>query len=133
MIYLLSRSTLVGAHLESVGPDVSRPGRGGRMQQVVYESMVMQQLPGKEGRAQGSSVHIQEEMTTPKAAFGGQTGHPYISRFSITATVPPAIDSHTVFARADDLSTILGMLKSPHTSAVVLSGEPGAGKSTLAA
>ena len=85
----------------------------------------MQQLLGEERRPQGED-------------------RPYISRFSIYATVPPATEPYTgaeshewghlsILQRADDVSAILRMLSEPHTNAVILSGEPGAGKSTLAA
>ncbi len=121
----------------------------------------MQQLPGREGRVQGSSPDMQEDAIRPKP-MRGQAGdardrnalrsaslrvpprmsRASISRLSISATVPPIADPEHVgvegaersllLQRADDMSTIRGMLNKPHTSAVNLSGEPGVGKSTLA-
>ena len=76
------------------------------MQELEYKGTDMQQLPGI---------------------------HPYISRFSIHATVPPATDLHTVLQRIDEVSTVLRMLGEPQTSAVILGGVSGVGKSTLAA
>jgi tetratricopeptide (TPR) repeat protein len=53
--------------------------------------------------------------------------------FSIDATVPPATDSNTFMQRGDEVNIVLGMLADLRTSAVVLSGDAGVGKSTLAA
>ena len=53
--------------------------------------------------------------------------------FSIHTTIPPATDARTILQRADEVSTILRMLSEPQSSAVILTGSPGAGKSTLAA
>ncbi|HEY6410043.1 MAG TPA: tetratricopeptide repeat protein [Ktedonobacteraceae bacterium] len=55
------------------------------------------------------------------------------STFSIDATVPPATDISTIMQRGDELMTVLRMLTDLQTSAVALSGDAGAGKSTLAA
>src|SRR5579859_6474442 len=53
--------------------------------------------------------------------------------FSIDVTVPPATGSNTFMQRGDEVNTVLGMLADLRTSAVVLSGDAGVGKSTLAA
>ncbi len=53
--------------------------------------------------------------------------------FGIDATVPPATDINTIMQRGDEVNTVLGMLADLQTSAVVLSGDAGVGKSTLAA
>src|SRR5689334_20691567 len=126
MVYLLSRAPARVPVLDMwLWRDES-------MQQVEYKSSVrksggllMQQLPGTEGRAQGSSHHIQDRVTSLPPTRG-QTGHSSISRFSISATVPPiATPVHTgvelaerpfLLQRADDMSTILRMLQKPQTS-----------------
>src|SRR5262245_18338647 len=54
-------------------------------------------------------------------------------RLSIHATVRPAIDPRIVRQRTDELSSILRMLSDAQISTVVLTGDAGAGKSTLAA
>ncbi len=53
--------------------------------------------------------------------------------FSIDATVPPATDSSTIMQRGDEVITVLRMLTDLQTSTVLLSGDAGVGKSTLAA
>lgn len=54
-------------------------------------------------------------------------------RFGITAFAPPVTDGRIILPRADDVNTVLRMLRNAQVSAVVLTGEAGAGKSTLAA
>jgi len=56
-----------------------------------------------------------------------------VSRLSIHAFVPPATDARTTLQRVDDVNTVLRMLGEAQTSTVVLTGDGGAGKSTLAA
>lgn len=51
----------------------------------------------------------------------------------IHTSVPPPTDPLTIMQRADEVSTIQSMLSDAQTSAVMLIGNPGAGKSTLAA
>jgi hypothetical protein len=53
--------------------------------------------------------------------------------FSLDATTPPATDIHTIMQRGDEVNAVLHMLTDLQTSTVVLSGDAGAGKSTLAA
>ena len=53
--------------------------------------------------------------------------------FSIDATVPPATAINTIMQRGDEVNAALRMLMDLQTSTVVLSGDAGAGKSTLAA
>jgi tetratricopeptide (TPR) repeat protein len=53
--------------------------------------------------------------------------------FSIDDTVPPATDINTIMQRGDEVNAVLRMLMDVQTSTVVLSGDAGAGKSTLAA
>lgn len=58
---------------------------------------------------------------------------PYIFRINIHTMVPPVTDPPGVLQRADEVSTILRMLVDAQTSTLALTGDPGAGKSTLAA
>jgi tetratricopeptide (TPR) repeat protein len=53
--------------------------------------------------------------------------------FGITTTTPPPIDPQLVMQRLDEVNTVQRMLSDPSTSAVTLIGDPGTGKSTLAA
>src|SRR5437588_10665042 len=53
--------------------------------------------------------------------------------FGINSTVPPPTDAGTVMQRGDEVNTVLRMLTDLQTSTVILTGDPGAGKSTLAA
>ncbi len=59
-----------------------------------------------------------------------QKSYPFI--FDIHTTTPLPTDPLTVMQRADEVGTIQRMLSDAHTSAVMLIGNPGAGKSTLA-
>lgn len=62
---------------------------------------------------------------------GPQPGRP--TAFGVSATTAPPTDPQITMQRADEVNAILRMLNTVHTSAVVLTGNPGAGKSTLAA
>src|SRR5437660_7495845 len=53
--------------------------------------------------------------------------------FGISATVPPPTDPPMIVQRADEVNTVLRMLNDAQTSAVMLIGTSGVGKSTLAA
>ncbi|SRR6266487_259037 len=53
--------------------------------------------------------------------------------FGIHTATPPPTDPLTVMQRADDVNAMQRMLNDVHTSSVLLIGNPGAGKSTLAA
>lgn len=53
--------------------------------------------------------------------------------FSIDDTVPPATDINTIMQRGDEVNAVLRMLMDLQTSTVVLAGDAGVGKSTLAA
>jgi tetratricopeptide (TPR) repeat protein len=53
--------------------------------------------------------------------------------FGIHTTTPPPIDPQVIMQRADEVGTIQRMLVEQRSSAVMLIGNPGAGKSTLAA
>jgi tetratricopeptide (TPR) repeat protein len=53
--------------------------------------------------------------------------------FGIDSTVPPATDSNTVMQRGDEVTAVLRMLTDLQTSTILLTGDPGVGKSTLAA
>jgi len=48
-------------------------------------------------------------------------------------TTPPLLDPDVIMQRADDIGVIQRMLTDAQTSTVLLVGEPGVGKSTLAA
>ncbi|HEU5227011.1 MAG TPA: tetratricopeptide repeat protein [Ktedonobacteraceae bacterium] len=60
-----------------------------------------------------------------------QHASPFV--FGVSATIPPPTDLPTIMPRADEVNTILRMLNDAWTSAVMLIGTPGVGKSTLAA
>jgi len=62
---------------------------------------------------------------------GIQQLHPLA--FDIHTAAPPPTDPQTIMQRADEVNTIQRMLSDAQTSAVILIGNPGAGKSTLAA
>ncbi|MBO0796662.1 MAG: ATP-binding protein, partial [Ktedonobacteraceae bacterium] len=53
--------------------------------------------------------------------------------FGIATTTPPPLDPQLIMQRADEVKTVQRMMAEPSTSAVMLIGTPGAGKSTLAA
>ncbi|MDQ6660597.1 MAG: tetratricopeptide repeat protein [Chloroflexota bacterium] len=53
--------------------------------------------------------------------------------YSFDATQPPPTDAATIMPRVEEVNTIQQMLSNPRTNAVVLVGEPGSGKTTLAA
>src|ERR1700730_12443640 len=53
--------------------------------------------------------------------------------FSLHATTPPPTDPPAIMQRADEVNTIQRMMSDPQTSAVMVIGEPGSGKSTLVA
>src|SRR6266576_2224314 len=57
----------------------------------------------------------------------------YILRFSIYSKVPPLTDPRIVLQRADEVSAAFRMLSDAQTSTLVLTGDAGVGKSTLAA
>src|SRR2546428_4029401 len=58
---------------------------------------------------------------------------PYMFRLSIHSVVPPLTDPRIVLQRADEVGAAFRMLSDVQTSTLVLTGDPGAGKSTLAA
>ena len=58
---------------------------------------------------------------------------PYMFRLSIHSVVPPLTDPRIVLQRADEVGAAFRMLSDAQTSTLVLTGDPGAGKSTLAA
>ncbi|GCE18221.1 tetratricopeptide repeat protein [Dictyobacter kobayashii] len=53
--------------------------------------------------------------------------------FGMNATTPPLTDPQTTMQRADEINTVQRMFGDAQTSAVILIGTPGTGKSTLAA
>src|SRR5260370_17747860 len=68
-----------------------------------------------------------------QSASPSQTTLANNSRLRIHAPVPPSTDTRAILQRADEVNTILGMLGEAQNSTVVLTGDAGAGKSTLAA
>ncbi len=58
---------------------------------------------------------------------------PYPLALDIHTATPPPTDPRTIMQRADEVTTIQRMLSDAQASAVMLIGNPGAGKSTLAA
>lgn len=56
-----------------------------------------------------------------------------VSRLSIHALTPPPLDARAILQRADEVNTVLRTLAEARTSALALIGEPGIGKTTLAA
>ncbi|GHO86891.1 tetratricopeptide repeat protein [Dictyobacter formicarum] len=58
---------------------------------------------------------------------------PGVVAFDLNATTPPLTDPQTTMQRADEINIIQQMLGDVQTSAVMLIGTPGTGKSTLAA
>ena len=57
----------------------------------------------------------------------------YVLRSSIYSKIPPSTDPHIVLQRADEVNTAFRMLSHTQISTLVLTGDLGAGKSTLAA
>jgi tetratricopeptide (TPR) repeat protein len=53
--------------------------------------------------------------------------------FGVYTTTPPPTDMGMVMQRTDEVNTVLYLLNGPHISTLVLGGDGGAGKSTLAA
>jgi tetratricopeptide (TPR) repeat protein len=58
---------------------------------------------------------------------------PPLSAFGIFTTTPPLSDPQRTMQRGDELTTIQRMINDTQISTLVISGSPGAGKSTLAA
>ena len=75
------------------------------------------------------------ELSTNKPAQPSSTtpSPSHLFTFEINATTPPPADSAVIMQRADEVNTIQMMLTEAQTSAVMLTGTAGAGKSTLAA
>ena len=67
------------------------------------------------------------------AASPSSTALATISRLSVHTLLPPNTDARGILQRADEVNAVLRMLGEAQTSTVALAGEPGAGKSTLAA
>jgi tetratricopeptide (TPR) repeat protein len=77
-------------------------------------------------------LHSPED-TTVIAKCENMQQSPYILRSSIHSKVPPLTDPRIVMQRVDEVSTAYRMLSDTQTSTLVISGDPGVGKSTLAA
>lgn len=70
--------------------------------------------------------------SSPVPLSSSQVG-PETVAFGINATTPPPADPQTTMQRADEINTIQRMFGDVQTSAVLLIGAPGTGKSMLAA
>lgn len=66
------------------------------------------------------------------AIMGSDTQHTRQFPFGINSLVPPSTDPQFIMPRMDEVVTIQRMLTDAQTSAVMLIGSPGAGKSILA-
>jgi len=82
--------------------------------------------------AQRAMKHVSRSTYDLSAARTVLSG-PGSRAFGINTTIPPETDPSFIVQRADDVNTIQRMLGDVHTSAVMVIGMPGAGKSTLAA
>ncbi|HLI08637.1 MAG TPA: tetratricopeptide repeat protein [Ktedonobacteraceae bacterium] len=82
--------------------------------------------PPVPGRAQGSPLLY---TVAPPTAPGPRPG----DGSGIYATTPPPGDGGGIMRRADEVNTVLYLLNKPQMSTVVLTGDAGAGKTTLAA
>src|SRR5574337_1103997 len=69
----------------------------------------------------------------PIASCENMQQSPYMFRLSIHSVEPPVTDPRIVLQRADEVGAAFRMLSDAQTSTLVLAGDPGVGKSTLAA
>ncbi|GHO74562.1 hypothetical protein KSD_23330 [Ktedonobacter sp. SOSP1-85] len=70
---------------------------------------------------------------TPRDFAAMRQHQPSQLPFGINATMPPPTDAQHIMQRVDEVTTLQRMLMDPNTSSVIVTGNPGAGKSTLAA
>src|SRR5579883_861436 len=70
-------------------------------------------------------------MEQPARGPSGVT-QPHLEAFGVNATTAPPLDPQTTMQRGDEVTAVQRMLSDSHTSAVMLLGTPGVGKSTLA-
>lgn len=95
-----------------------------------------------EGITQLVKPDTQPERTTPPAS-ASVVAPPHTDKngiaprkkltFGVFATMPPPTNSQVIAQRVDEVDAVLRMMMQRETSAVMLIGNPGAGKSTLAA
>ena len=78
-------------------------------------------------------VSFMQQVASDQPASWSSMALANVSRLSIHALMPPALDARTILQRADEVNTALRILGETQTSTLVLTGEAGAGKSTLAA
>lgn len=76
---------------------------------------------------------VQNQYAQPVLARPAQAQPSPRNTYGIITRTPPLTDARFVLQRADDVSAVLRMLGGVQINTVVLTGEPGAGKSTLAA
>lgn len=77
-----------------------------------------------------------EQASDTDSTFARTHSEPSLARFfpfGMGATVPPSTDPRLIVQRTEEVNAIHTLLADAHTSTVVLVGEPGTGKSTLAA
>lgn len=81
----------------------------------------------------GTVAELATNTPAQHSSFTPAPAPPALFTFEINATTPPAADPTVIMQRADEVNTIQGMLTEAQTSAVMLVGTAGVGKSTLAA
>lgn len=84
----------------------------------------------QQGMPVNRSLQSQSSNATPSGSLANSSAR---YTFGINAITPPPTNPETIMQRADEVTTIQRMMSDAHTSAVMLTGSPGAGKSTLAA
>jgi tetratricopeptide (TPR) repeat protein/energy-coupling factor transporter ATP-binding protein EcfA2 len=90
------------------------------------------QLTRPDTRPEPSTPPASATVIPPRTDKGGAFAHKKAT-FGIFATTPPLTDQRVIAQRADEVDAVLRMLIQRNTSAVLLIGNPGVGKSTLAA
>lgn len=88
-----------------------------------------------QGRAQANNLTFQPPESTYMLATMRMKVRPTLQpyTFSIDSTVPPTTDINTIMQRGDEVNMVQRIITDLQTSAVMLTGDAGAGKSTLAA
>lgn len=81
----------------------------------------------------GTVAELTTNTPAQPSSFTPTPAPPGLFTFGINATTPPSADSMVIMQRADEVNAIQNMLTEAQTSAVMLVGTAGAGKSTLAA
>ncbi len=85
-------------------------------------------------RVHGENVIEQAPDTVSTfARTHSESSPPHFFTFGMGATVPPSTDPRMIMQRTEEVNAIQTLLADAHTGTLVLVGEPGTGKSTLAA